>query len=97
MTLNPSYLTIGSAAGLGPISVDVSQGLGSAVGVEVTLSAALTLANPMPPGFPIEPSQTGVAVSGFYAPGSVIPSGTMLSVFPAVAAALVSAGAAVGA
>ena len=94
MTINPSYVQIGTAAGIGAINVDVSQGLGSAVPVAVTLLADLTLASPMPVGFPIEPSQTGVAVASLYAPGAVIPSGTTLSVFPAVATALVNAGAA---
>lgn len=90
----PSLVLFGTAAGIGAINVDVSQGLGSAVPVVVTLLAALTLANPMPPGFPIEPSQTGAAVATQYGPGSTIPNGTTLSVFPAVAAALINAGAA---
>jgi hypothetical protein len=94
MTINPSLVLIGTAAAIGAITADVGQGLGSAAPTAVTLTADLTLANPMPPGFPTEPSQTGVAVAGFYAPGSVIPSGTKLSVFPAVATALVNAGAA---
>jgi hypothetical protein len=41
----------------------------------------------------VTPSDSGGA-SRFYAPGSVIPSGTVLSVFQAVATALVNAGAA---
>jgi hypothetical protein len=94
MTINPSYVQIGTAAAIGAIQIDVAAGLGSAVSTGVTLTADLTLANPTPPGFPVEPSQTGCAQSTFYAPGSVIPSGTKLSVFPAVAAALVLAGAA---
>jgi len=94
MTINPSYVQIGTAAGIGAINVDVSMGLGSAVAVAITLTAALTLSNPMPVGFPTQPSQTGAAVASFYAPGSTIPSGTTLSVFQAVATALVNAGAA---
>jgi hypothetical protein len=94
VTINPSFVAIGTAAGIGAINVDVSQGLGSAVATRITLTAAFTLANPPPPGFPTEPGQTGVATSAFFARGATIPSGTTLSVFPAVAAALINAGAA---
>lgn len=92
--INPLLVQIGTAAGIGAINVDVSQGLGSATPVTVTLTAALTLANPPPPGFPKMPGQTGSAIAGFYAPGSVIPNGTMISVFQAMATALINAGAA---
>lgn len=95
MTLNPNLITVGTtSAGATAIQVDVSAGLGSAVPVSVVLSTAFTLANPPAPGFPIEPGQTGVAAASFYAPGAVIPSGTTLSVFQAVATALINAGAA---
>jgi hypothetical protein len=93
--MNPNLVQVGSInSGSTAINVDVSSGLGSATAVKVTLSTAFTLASPMPPGFPIEPGQTGVANATFYVPGATIPEGTTLSVFQAVATALINASAA---
>ena len=91
----PNLVTVGSIDdGATAIQVDVSAGLGSAAAVEITLTTAFTLASPMPAGFPTEPGQTGIAATNYYPPGATIPEGETLSVFQAVATALINAGAA---
>lgn len=91
MTVNPSLVLTGNAAGIGAIMTDVSQGLGSAVPVKVLLTHDYTLANPRAVGFPTEPGLTGAEKAQF--PGQVLTAGTTMAFFQAEAAALVAAGA----
>lgn len=95
MTLNPNLLILGTIDdGATAIQADVSQGLGSAVSVQVTLTTAYTLANPRPPGWPFRPSMTGAAFANLDVPGRVIASGTVLEVLQPEATALINASAA---
>lgn len=96
----PNLVTVGSINdGATPIEVDVSGGdrgpLGAAESpaVEVTLTTAYTLANPMPAGYPTLPGLTGAQKAEF--PGQVFTSGTTLMVLAQEADALIAAGAAV--
>jgi hypothetical protein len=95
MSDSPRLVTLGSInSGSTSVQADVTN-LGSAVAVAVTLSTNYTLANPRPPGFPVRPSSTGVAVASFDdIAGAVIESGTALSVLQCEATALIAAGAA---
>jgi hypothetical protein len=95
MSDSPRLVTLGSInGGATSVQADVTN-LGSAVPVEVTLSTDYTLANPRPPGFPVRPSWTGVAVAAFNdVAGAVIASGATIAVLQAEATALIDAGAA---
>jgi hypothetical protein len=90
---NQFLVVVGSATGIGTISADVANGIGSAVPATVTLLADYTLANPRPVGFPTRPSFTGSLTPEY--PGQVVTSGTTVRVLECEAVALVNAGAAV--
>jgi hypothetical protein len=94
MALYPNLVTLGTInSGATVIQADVSQSLGSAVPVEVTLTTAYTLVNPRPPGFPFRPSMTGAPTAGLDYPRT-LSSGTVLEVLQVEATALINAGAA---
>jgi hypothetical protein len=95
MALNQNLVTLGTInSGATAIQADVSQGLGSAASVEITLTTAYTLASPRPPGWPFRPSMTGAQFSNLDAPGRVLNSGTVLEVLQPEATALINASAA---
>jgi hypothetical protein len=87
---NPSLVVTGTAAGIGAISTDVGNSLGSGVPAVVILTADYTLAKPK--GYPTRPAFTGTDQPEYA--GLVVTSGTTLKLLECEATALVNAGAA---